>query len=59
MEMLKRLITEEEGQDVVEYTLMIGLVVLVIWIAVSATGIDTTVSTIWSNVKSALTASGS
>ncbi len=59
MEMLKRLITEEEGQDVVEYTLMIGLVVLVIWIAVSATGIDATVSTIWSKVKSSLTATGS
>ncbi len=59
MEMLKRLITQEEGQDVVEYTLMIGLVVLVIWIAVSATGIDVTVSTIWSKVKSSLTATGS
>ena len=59
MEMLKRLITEEEGQDVVEYTLMIGLVVLVLWIVINTTGIGASVSKIWSGVASSLTAASS
>ena len=56
MELLKRLIVEEEGQNIVEYALMIGLVVLIIWVAVKASGVDTAVSTIWSNVKTSLQA---
>ena len=59
MEMLKRLITEEEGQDVVEYTLMIGLVVLVLWIVINTTGIGASVSSIWTGVSSALTIAAS
>jgi Flp pilus assembly pilin Flp len=47
-------VKEEEGQNIVEYTLMIGLVVLVIWAAVSALGIDTAVNTVWNNVKTEL-----
>ena len=58
MELLKRLVTEEEGQDIVEYALMIGLVVVVIWVAVRATGVDTSVSTIWSKVGSSLNSAG-
>ncbi len=54
MELLKRLIFEEEGQNLIEYTLMIGLVVVIIWAAVNASGINDTVSTIWSKVVSAL-----
>jgi Flp pilus assembly pilin Flp len=47
-------VREEEGQNIVEYTLMIGLVVLVIWAAVEALGIDTAVNTVWNNVKTEL-----
>jgi Flp pilus assembly pilin Flp len=54
MNFLKRLVREEEGQNIVEYTLMIGLVVLVIWAAVEALGIDTAVNTVWNNVKTEL-----
>ncbi|MGH7774318.1 MAG: Flp family type IVb pilin [Candidatus Binatia bacterium] len=56
MELLKRLIVEEEGQNIVEYALMIGLVVLIIWVAVQTSGVDSAVSTIWANVKSSLEA---
>jgi Flp pilus assembly pilin Flp len=59
MNLLKRLVKEEEGQNIVEYTLMIGLVVLVIWAAVSALGIDTAVNTVWNNVKNSLTTAAS
>jgi Flp pilus assembly pilin Flp len=33
---------------------MIGLVVLVIWAAVEALGIDDSVNTVWNNVKTEL-----
>lgn len=54
MELLKRLIVEEEGQNLIEYTLMIGLVVVIIWAAINASGINDTVSSIWSKVVSSL-----
>jgi Flp pilus assembly pilin Flp len=59
MKLLKRLLAEEEGQDIVEYALMIGLVVLVIWVGVKASGVDSSISTIWSGVKSSLASAGS
>jgi len=49
---LEELVTKEDGQDTVEYTLMIGLVVTVIWLGVSVFGIPASVETIWSNVGS-------
>jgi Flp pilus assembly pilin Flp len=51
MNMLKRFMVEEEGQNIVEYTLMIGLVVLIIWVAISTFGIDDAAQTIWSKVN--------
>ena len=57
--MLKRLMVEEEGQNIVEYTLMIGLVVLIIWVAINTLGIDQAVQTIWTNVNGQLTAAAS
>ncbi|MGH7771572.1 MAG: Flp family type IVb pilin [Candidatus Binatia bacterium] len=54
MELLKRLIAEEEGQNIVEYALMIGLVVLIIWLGVQASGVDKAVLSIWTAVKSSL-----
>jgi Flp pilus assembly pilin Flp len=49
----------EDGQNIVEYTLMIGLVVLVIWVGISVFNIPASVTTIWSNVNTQVTASAS
>jgi Flp pilus assembly pilin Flp len=35
MELFKRLLVEEEGQGLVEYTLIVLLVALVFWIAIN------------------------
>lgn len=59
MELLRRLIVEEGGQDIVEYALMIGVIVITIWLAISFSGIETTLSQIWSTVGSALTGASS
>ena len=54
MELLKRLMTEEEGQGIVEYALIVGLVVFGIWLLVQQSGIGGKVSNIFTNVGSAL-----
>jgi Flp pilus assembly pilin Flp len=54
MELLKRLIVEEDGQNLVEYALMLGVVVLAIFVAINYSGVTGAVSTVWSNVASAL-----
>ncbi len=54
MKFLRRLTSEEQGQNLIEYTLAIGLVVLTIWTAVNAAGIDASVSKIWSDVVTVL-----
>ena len=61
MELLKRLVVEEEGQGLVEYTLIVLLVALVFWVAVKGTGADTALSGAWRNIVTCLgqgTASG-
>ena len=40
MELLKRLVVEEEGQGLVEYSLIVLLVALVFWVAVQGSGVD-------------------
>ena len=50
MELLKRLIVEEEGQGLTEYALILGLVVLGVWAAVSAEGIGESITEIFSQV---------
>jgi Flp pilus assembly pilin Flp len=56
MEFLKRLVVEEEeGQGLVEYTLIVLLVALVFWIAVKNANIDTALSNSWGSVTSCLT----
>ena len=40
MELLKRLVVEEEGQGLVEYTLIVLLVALVFWVAVKGTNAE-------------------
>ena len=54
MEFLKKLISDEDGQGVVEYSLMIGLIVLGIWGAVSLLDIPGAVTTLWTSVDTAL-----
>ena len=49
-ELLKRLVVEEKGQGITEYALILGLVVLAIWIAVSATDIGTDITNLFNRV---------
>ena len=50
MELLKRLLVEEDGQGLVEYTLIVVLVALVFWVAVKNTNISNGLSSGWSKV---------
>ncbi len=54
MDILKRLIFDEDGQGVIEYTLMVGLVVLVIWAAIFTFGIPAALNSLWATVSGAL-----
>ena len=54
MELFNRLIVEEEGQGLVEYTLLIGVLVIALWIAVSYSGMVNKVSTLWGKVAGQL-----
>jgi pilus assembly protein Flp/PilA len=54
MNLLKRLVVEEEGQGLVEYTLIVLLVALVFWVAVKGTNIGSQLTTSWSNVTNCL-----
>jgi Flp pilus assembly pilin Flp len=44
------LIAEEEGQGLVEYTLIVLLVALVFWVAIKDTKIGDQLSTSWGNI---------
>ncbi|HEY7323162.1 MAG TPA: hypothetical protein VIE89_36860 [Candidatus Binatia bacterium] len=55
MEFLKRLVVEEEGQGLVEYTLIVLLVALVFWVAVRQANVGTALSNSWGSVTSCLT----
>jgi Flp pilus assembly pilin Flp len=50
METLKRLIVEEEGQGLVEYTLIVLLVALVFWVAIKGTNIGSALAAGWTKV---------
>jgi len=54
MEFLNRLIVEEEGQGLVEYTLLIGVLVLALWAAVSYAGMTSKIGVLWGRVASQL-----
>lgn len=49
MELLTRLFKDEEGQGLIEYVLLLGLVVLVVIVSLGNTGVA--VSKLWSDVK--------
>lgn len=50
MELLKRLLVEEDGQGLVEYTLIVVLVALVFWVAIKNTNIGNQLASGWSRV---------
>ena len=50
MELLKRLLVEEDGQGLVEYTLIVVLVALVFWVAIKNTNIGSQLASGWSRV---------
>jgi len=54
MELLKRLVKEEEGQGLVEYTLIVLLVALGFWVAVKAAGADDALGTAWASIVTCL-----
>jgi Flp pilus assembly pilin Flp len=54
MQLLKRLMVDEEGQGLVEYALIVLLVVFVFWIAIKSTNIGNQLSASWSNIASCL-----
>ena len=54
MELFKRLIVEEDGQGLVEYTLIVLLVALVFWVAIKQTNIGNSLSSTWNNIKGCL-----
>ena len=54
MEFLNRLIVEEEGQGLVEYTLLIGVLVLALWAAVNYSDVKNQISNLWGKAASQL-----
>ena len=54
MELLKRLIVEEDGQGLVEYTLIVLLVALVFWVGIRQTDIGNQLTTSWNSIKDCL-----
>ena len=52
MELLKRLVVEEDGQGLVEYTLIVVLVALVFWVAIKNTNVGNQLASGWSKVTS-------
>ena len=51
---LREKLGNEDGQGVIEYTLMVGLVVLVIWAAIFLFGIPQALQSLWGQVSNAL-----
>ena len=47
MEHLKCLVVEEDGQGLVEYTLIVVLVALVFWVAIKNTDIGNSLASAW------------
>lgn len=53
-ELLKRIVREEDGQDLIEYALIAGLIAVVCYVAIQATG--TSVSTLWNAISTDVSA---
>ena len=50
MELLQRLWVEQDGQGLVEYTLIVVLVALVFWVAIKNTNVGSQLASGWSKV---------
>jgi Flp pilus assembly pilin Flp len=59
MDLLKRLWLEEDGQGMVEYTLVVVMVALVFWLGVRDTNIAGHMANGWSKVLDCVTAPSS
>lgn len=55
MDLLKRLCREEDGQGLVEYTLVVVLVALVFWIGVRDTQVGVKLAQAWAKVLNCVT----
>lgn len=55
-EMIRKMWRDDDGQDLIEYALIAGLISLVCWVAIQTAG--NTISTVWTSVTTALTAAG-
>jgi Flp pilus assembly pilin Flp len=56
IELLKRLVVEEDGQGLVEYTLIVVLVALVFWVGIKNTNIGNELEAGWSKVTACVAA---
>jgi pilus assembly protein Flp/PilA len=54
MELFKRIVREEEGQDLIEYALIAGFISVICYLVIQATG--QSVSAIWDKVEEAVDA---
>ena len=59
MDLLKRLCVEEDGQGLVEYTLVVVLVALVFWMGVRNTNVGASLANGWSRVLNCVTSPSS
>ena len=50
MQLLKRLLLEEDSQGLVEYTLIVVLVALVFWVAIRNTNVANGLASGWSKI---------
>jgi Flp pilus assembly pilin Flp len=57
MNLLKRLCQEEDGQGLMEYTLVVVLVALVFWLGVKDTSVGDSLATNWAKILDCVTAS--
>ncbi len=55
MEVLTRLVKEQEGQGLTEYALILGLVVIGFWIAIKNTDLGTALSNLFTTAKNTVT----
>ncbi len=54
MELLKRLVVEEDAQGLVEYTLIVVLVALVFWVAIKNTNLGSQLASGWSKISACI-----
>ena len=59
MNLLNRLLLEEDGQGLVEYTLIVVLVALVFWVAIKSTNVGDQMASGWSKVTACVGAPSS